>query len=431
MVTLLAAVRTFLVGGTIGAAVLGLVGAIEGAPRVPAPPPPLPEDARAAHHLLREVQRIRYSPGSIGELSATIDEINGFFRLIGRAHPELAGRARIDEGRVVLEASLPVPAGWVNVSATVPPYDDGVTFESVRLGGISLPPAAADALLRQALDWRLGDGAGTRMLEALPRMWIDGNAVRVAVDMGALPRGNLSRLTVGDVYGRPMPDHAEVAAYVTDFEAAVAAGRLPREGSFLPWLRALIDFAGTRATHDDPERELIAGFMALNYLCGSVHFVTVLTPRRAEGEAPLPAPSGACDRLTLRDRVDTRRHFLTAATIKMLSDRGPAVVAGEAKELFDMTGGNFDFTDITANNSGIRLATLLAATPPDGWPALGARMQADGDVVASLDGIPGEMSRAAFTARFGGVDSPAYAAMLAEIEARIDALPIHAAGRDG
>lgn len=189
----------------------------------------------------------------------------------------------------------------------------------------------------------------------------------------------------------------------------------------------LIDRAGTTAA-DDPERALIAGLMALNYLCGSDHFVKFFLPPRNAEEAPLPPRDGICQELTLRGRVDLRRHFLTAATLRVLSERGPAVVAGEAKELHDSIRGAFDFTDIAANNSGIRFATLLLDTPSSDWPALRDRIVTDGDVLVALDGIPGEMRRAEFRNRFGGLDSPAYAAMLAEIEARIDALPIHAAG---
>jgi hypothetical protein len=192
----------------------------------------------------------------------------------------------------------------------------------------------------------------------------------------------------------------------------------------------LIDRAAAEA-EGDAERALIAGLMALNYLCGSDRFVQLFLPPRSGQEAPLPPRRGACGEPTLRGRVDLRRHFLTAATLRVVSERGPAVVTGEAKELHDSIRGFFDFTDIAANNSGIRFASLMLQTPPGDWPALRDRIATDGDVLIALDGIPGEMRRDEFRARFGGLDSPAYDAMLAEIEARIDALPIHAASGGG
>jgi hypothetical protein len=430
----LALLLRFVIGGLLAALLLIVVAAVETAPRVPAPGVPESRDAAAVNRLLREVQAIRAAPGGRGTLVATAEDIDGAFRLLHRAHPALSGDARILDGRLVIDAALALGAGgrfgWLNATAVVPPFADGLAFEELRIGRVPLPPAASAALLRRALNSRFGAGSAPRLLAAAPDLVIAGEELRLAVELGTLPRGNLQRLTVGNVYGRSMPSHAEVAAFVTTFQQAVAEGRLPSEGSFLPWLHLLVDEAAA-AGMDDPERALIGGLVALNYLCGSVHFVGLLTPRRDEGEAPLPEAGGACAGLTLRDRVDTRRHFLTAATLQALSDRGPAVVAGEAKELLDSIGGAFDFTDIAANNSGIRLATLLLATPPGDWPMLRARMGQEGDILIALDGIPGEMPGAAFRDRFGEVDSPAYAAMLALIEGRIDALPIHAAAGGG
>jgi hypothetical protein len=67
------------------------------------------------------------------------------------------------------------------------------------------------------------------------------------------------------------------------------------------------------------------------------------------------------------------------------------------------------------------------AAPPEDWPALIARLRAESDILPRLQGLPGRMTGAAFDARFGTIDSPAYRAVLDEIEARIDALPLHAA----
>ncbi|MFT3975115.1 MAG: hypothetical protein QM699_17230 [Amaricoccus sp.] len=41
-----------------------------------------------------------------------------------------------------------------------------------------------------------------------------------------------------------------------------------------------------------------------------------------------------------------------------------------------------------------------------------------------IDGLPSGLSEAEFRRRFGDVDSPAYAAMVAEIRRRVAALPL-------
>ena len=51
-------------------------------------------------------------------------------------------------------------------------------------------------------------------------------------------------------------------------------------------------------------------------------------------------------------------------------------------------------------------------------------------ILPAVEDLPTQLSAADFAARFGGLDSPDYAAMVAEIERRVAALPLHA-GRAG
>ena len=88
----------------------------------------------------------------------------------------------------------------------------------------------------------------------------------------------------------------------------------------------------------------------------------------------------------------------------------------------------FDFTDIVANNSGIRMSDRMMRTAHEEWPALLRLVGHEEDVIAPIEGIPTAMTRDQFAAGFGSLESPEYAAMLDRIEARIDALPLHLAG---
>ena len=135
-----------------------------------------------------------------------------------------------------------------------------------------------------------------------------------------------------------------------------------------------------------------------------------------------------CSEVTLAGRIDTRRHFTTAAAIKAASNRGFAISVGEFKELHDSISGagGFDFTDIAANNSGIRMSDLFMSQPPEAWTGLIARLKTEGDVLASFEGIPSIMPEEEFKARFGDVTSPAYYDMLTVIEKNIDKVALHA-----
>ena len=101
---------------------------------------------------------------------------------------------------------------------------------------------------------------------------------------------------------------------------------------------------------------------------------------------------------------------------------------GELKELLDSNdgGSGFSFDDMAADAAGVRFAAAFLGAPKSRWPAMLAQIRDESDVLPSLDGLPSGMSAADFRARYGDVDSPAYAALVAEIDRRLDAMPLYA-----
>lgn len=157
--------------------------------------------------------------------------------------------------------------------------------------------------------------------------------------------------------------------------------------------------------------------LVLTLVVGSLGVVASDIPRHWQTE---------CSDLTLNDRIDSRRHFTTAAAIQAASNRNVSVSVGEFKELNESLYGGFDFTDMAANNSGIRMADLFMATPVEDWSRLIARIASDKDVIIAYDDIPQILTQEAFSAQFGELDSDRYLAMLDRIETRIDDLALHA-----
>jgi hypothetical protein len=203
-------------------------------------------------------------------------------------------------------------------------------------------------------------------------------------------------------------------------------GTLPATGSFLPYIRFALDMA-LESAPDDLPNAYTAAIFALSRACGARDF-TLVVGRMAAIGPDKRRWKVECDDLTLNRRVDSRRHFITAAAIEAASNRGFAISIGEFKELADSYrgGSGFDFTDIAANNSGIRMSDLFMSRPAADWPGLIDRLTAEGAVIVPFAGIPTHMDGAEFKARYTEIDSPAYAAEIARIEARIDALPLHA-----
>lgn len=401
-------------------------------------PPPTAEDGAYARIVMQTLRHISRQPDQSGDLLGTLDQFNGLLRLLGRTYPSVAGEMRIDAGTIHIDASVRPPwgnrLGWLNVSAVVPAHQGALRLESLRVGRLALPPATTLRLLTWGVDQRFGHDYAAQTLRML--RWLEIGSAELTLGIALSDGGEtvLSRPGLAELYGQGMPGVATVRSALGAFENALAEERLQTRGSLVPWLRVMLEHAAEEAAagHDDPELLLLAGLMALHQYCGARHnLVGAFAPSMSRELPPRADLTSQCHRVMLAERSDLRSRFVSAALIEAVSGRGVSLAAGELKELMDTSVWGFDFTDIAAHFAGTRFATLLSATPPVGWRALAARLDSEHDVMISLRGIPGALSEARFRFRFGDVDSPEYAAMIEAIEARIDALPIHAAAQDG
>lgn len=396
-------------------------------PAVPPAGPPRPADvaaARTAGEGLRRALR-----GEAEELRIETDAVGSAVRLAARVLPELRADARVAGGDLRLRLSLPMhlPGGqrWLNLAASVPPFDAGLTLRELTLGGVALPPDLTLDLLRAGANVALGDRMGDRVLGLVQGLEIGEEALVLTLGPATGGEGGLARRVVAALHGGELPPPERVAGDYAAIRAAIDAGELPEDGTVLPHLRFALDRAGAAAGGDVGE-SYTAAILALARACGGPEARDI--PESLTGPVADAGWQRDCHSVTLGGRTDLRQHFLLSAALKALANRGFAVSLGEFKELHDTRAGGsgFDFTDIAANNAGIRLSDRLMAAPPGAWPALVARIRAESDILPRLQGLPGRMTESAFEARFGSVDSPAYRAVLDEIEARIDALPLHA-----
>jgi len=410
----------------------GLVAVLtEAEPSLPPTQAPDAQDVRRVRAAVQEIRAVTDGRAAVPELAMEVGTLAGVIRLGARFLPGLRAEARIEDGAVQGRAALPVPGfggRWLNVAATVPPFEGGFAPAAVSVGRVTLPPGPSVALARRLANLLIGDRAGDTIIGSAEAMRIEGQRLVFTLNLGAAGRGAVLDGVFAALRGGAMPSPDRIDAAHARIMTAMEAGSLPAEGSLLPHLRFALDLAEAEAETDAdiPDAYTVAIF-GLAKACGAAEF-RLLVGRLAGADAPAPGRwRVTCDAVTLAGRTDTRQHFLIAAAIKAASNRGFAVAIGEFKELHDTitASGGFDFTDIAANNSGIRLSDRMMAAPLADWPALRARIVAEGDVLADFDGVPGRIGEAEFAARFGTIDSQAYREMLARIERRIDALPIH------
>lgn len=413
---------------------LGLVGfsMVERDPIIAKTEPPSSKDVREARALVQRIRFLSRAPEASEQvLEVSAATLEGALRMGARMVPGFRGQTQLEEGQLRVLAAAPIPktkgAFWVNLDVSVPSYTGELQLNEVRIGRISLPPALALWIGRVGADLFMGAGSSEAIMTAVEQLDVTPEQITARLDLDVSQRSEIAARVFGTLRGGTLPSAPEIDRYYVAIREALDDGRLPTRGSFIPHLRFALEMAAEDTGADNRANAYTAAIFALAEACGASEFGLI-----SERLVPDWTDAGrdwqrGCSKVTFANRIDSKRHFVTASAIQAASNRGVAVSIGEFKELFDKTrSGGFDFTDITANNSGIRLANRMMGAPADDWPRLLSRIQTESDVLASFEGIPGLMPRKEFDDRFGSVDSPAYRAMLDRIEARIDGLPLHA-----
>ena len=135
-----------------------------------------------------------------------------------------------------------------------------------------------------------------------------------------------------------------------------------------------------------------------------------------------PQPPGVT--LTLAGREDFAQHFLISAVVALEGGGPLADAIGVYKEVADLRhGSGFSFNDIAADRAGTRLG-LLARRDPQQLQDRLAQGVRESDFMPDVADLPEFLGRKEFLATYGGVDAPPYRHMLADIERRLDALPL-------
>jgi uncharacterized protein YfiM (DUF2279 family) len=139
-------------------------------------------------------------------------------------------------------------------------------------------------------------------------------------------------------------------------------------------------------------------------------------------------PRPVARKLTLGARVDFAQHFSISAALAAGAGGPFADAVGVYKEIDDSRrGSGFSFADIAADRAGTRFGETATASAASARKvqALARAGLRESDVMVAARDLPEAMPEAEFKRRFGGVDAPAYARMIAAIDGRIAALPAY------
>lgn len=407
--------------------------AVETEPRVRDAGPP---DAAAAAHTRVFADRVRLvidTDAADGTVSADEAELNAVLAAAQRLLPGTRGQAHVGNDVVTIELSAGAPLVpfdlWLNVGVAVAASEDGLRIASARVGRLPLPPGLAMLGLRAGLNRLLGQDLGTEALDGVAGLRLAAPRVTVALDFPPEERSAFfARLRERSLRSAGEGAPARIMGYLEEMQAAAEAGVLPRRGSVLDYVRFAIEAASARGGAGADE--IKAALYALALYCGDAEIgqsLGIALDTRFRGS------SNGCSATTLAGRDDLKRHYVISAGLYGVAAGKATFGMGELKELLDsnLGGSGFSFDDMAADAAGVRLAETLLASPSGDWQGIVAILGDEADILPPLDGLPSGLSEAEFRRRYSDVDSPEYAALVAEIRRRIDALPVSVAPTPG
>lgn len=402
------------------AGVLALALAVQGSPRWPMPAEVSAADVARARDFLRRNDPRRPAPGPLRTLVASEREANLMLgQLARRLAPGASAQAVLGDGSARLQASLPVPrspvTAWLNIDATLRETTGLPAIDGLRVGRLPVPAWLATRLLPGLVERLNATAEGALALDMVRRVRLRPARVEVAYEWGD---DGLQRL-LGSLL--PPPEQARLTAYAQALAGAVQAHAAAGGGAGLPLahlLPPLFTLAAQRsAGGNDALAENRAALLTLA-LQATGRRLSDLVP--AIQAAPHPQPVT----LTLAGREDFAQHFLISAVVALEGGGPLADAIGVYKEVADLRhGSGFSFNDIAADRAGTRFG-LLARRDPRALQDKLARAPSESDFMPFVADLPEFLGRKDFLATYGGVDAPPYRRMLADIERRLDALPL-------
>ncbi|MEO6277871.1 hypothetical protein [Roseateles sp.] len=404
------------------AALLALALAVQGSPRWPGPAEVSAADVARARDFLRrnDPRRPAPGPGPLRTLVASEREANLVLDQLARRFASGASaQLALSGGSARLQASLPVPrspiSAWLNIEATLRETAGLPAIDNLRVGRLPVPAWLAARLLPRLAERLHATPEGALALDMVRRVRLMPARLEVVYAWGD---DGLQRL-LGTVL--PPAEQARLTAYAQALSGALQAHASAGGGaglSLASLLPPLFMLASQRsAGGGDAVAENRAALLTL---------ALQATGRRMSDLVPAiqAAPHPQLVTLTLAGRDDFPQHFLISAVLALEGGGPLADAIGVYKETADLRDGSgFSFNDIAADRAGTRLG-LLARRDPQALQDRLAQGLRESDFMPDVADLPEFLSARDFLATYGGVDAPAYRRMLAEIERRLDALPL-------
>ena len=388
---------------------------------------------RNSQQLFNNLNQSMRDPGQQLVIQTNADELNAAFALASRTLPGFQGKTQINPAGLTILMTMPLELVsyqlYINADIQIEPSAGPLQVRQVKLGRLTLPGDMALGLLGWVADQLWGPGEGAALLAKVRSVTVQQDAVKVELSksegfsLSELKQSGVSlyKQWFGSDEQTALIEHYYALALTHSQQQAAAQS----SHSLISYLQVLLREADRRSK-DTPEqavRENQAVILALAQLLGGRNLQLLVNEVKTN-------PQGKVPRVTLARRPDLQQHFVYSASLHVLGNQRLSSAVGEAKELLDsLNGGSgFSFVDLLADRAGIRFARLAAASPQSARAVQQFFTQQDRteqELFPNKSRLPEGLPQAMFEQQYQSIDSAVYQQMVAEIDRRLNALPLY------
>ncbi|CAN5272056.1 hypothetical protein BH11PSE10_BH11PSE10_18850 [soil metagenome] len=397
----------------IGAALL----ALQTAPLLPRPAALSASDIQRAKDFLRHNDPRQLPPGPLRQVQLGEADLNLLLGHLALRSPLLlAADVRLQPGIAWLRASVALGATslWLNVDAKLQQAARLPNVERLRIGRLPVPAFIANWALRRARLQFQDEAEAQLASELIEHIGFGAQQLQMSYRWQA---DSLDRMLT-NLW--PAAEQQRIRLYQARL-AELAASHQPGGAVSLSELLPPM-FALAR------ERSAAQGLAVAAAENRAAVLTLALHANHRSWAQMMPAarswPAIRPLTVTLFGREDFPLHFLISAVLAIEGGGPLADAIGVDKELADArSGSGFSFNDIAADRAGSRFGLLATEAPLRLQAAMVAGLK-ERDFMPEVADLPEFMHEQDFAQRYGGVSAPAYLAMMKDIEARLDAMPL-------
>jgi hypothetical protein len=338
--------------------------------------------------------------------------VNYFVYLIGRG----GAAVELRDGSVKVQATARLPKNpvgqYLNVETVWSETPDLPKVDYLRIGRLTIPGWLADQVLAITINTLYTRTGHNLRSDLIRQVAIKSSGLSVTYEWD-------SQLT--DVVRTSLvsaQDQDRLKMYNQRLVEVVSSGRGPIK--MVDILQPLFQLGEEQSKFSDSATENRAAIIVLTaYVDG--RDLKRLAPQAGTW------PKAPKREVRLRGRRDFAQHFMISASLSMAGGNVFSDAVGLLKEIEDSRGGSgFSFNDLCADKAGTRFGERATAfTRASEVQTRAAKSLTESDVMPKVNDLPEHMSEAEFQRRFGGVDSPRYNNMIAEIDRRVERLPLY------